>query len=189
MNQNANKPDRPELVQRRSFPLVAHVAHPAQRVTSVAVKLTLTAHWLSLRWRIEGAGALVVPGFAGKGRADELWRTTCFELFARGQGDEEYCEFNLSPSERWAAYDFDSYRAGMAPRPMPHDPGCTWRRSGETALFDAAIPRGAIPPTPNETGLTAVLEEEGGVISYWALAHPAAKPDFHNPAGFALTLA
>ena len=58
--------------------------------------------WLRLRWRIEGAQALVVPPFAGKGRADELWKTTCFELFLRPGGGASYCEFNLSPSERWA---------------------------------------------------------------------------------------
>ena len=28
----------------------------------------------------------------------------------------------------------------------------------------------------------------GGAISYWALAHPAEKPDFHHPDSFVLTL-
>ena len=28
--------------------------------------------------------------------------------------------------------------------------------------------------------LTAVIEEAGGVKSYWALAHPDGPPDFHN---------
>jgi hypothetical protein len=37
-------------------------------------------------------------------------------------------------------------------------------------------------------GLAAVIEEQGGVKSYWALAHPDAKPDFHAPACFAATL-
>ena len=37
--------------------------------------------------------------------------------------------------------------------------------------------------------LAAVIEEEGGVKSYWALAHPAEKPDFHDPACFTATLA
>ena len=29
-------------------------------------------------------------------------------------------------------------------------------------------------------GLSAILEEEDGTKSYWALAHPPDKPDFHH---------
>jgi hypothetical protein len=35
-------------------------------------------------------------------------------------------------------------------------------------------------------GLTAVVEEENGRLSYWALKHPPGKPDFHSPEGFVL---
>ena len=61
------------------------------------------ANWLRVRWRIEGAQQLIVPPFAGKGRADELWQTTCFELFLKPEGGVPYVEVNLSPSERWNA--------------------------------------------------------------------------------------
>ncbi len=37
--------------------------------------------------------------------------------------------------------------------------------------------------------ITAVIEEADGTKSYWALAHPAEKPDFHHPDGFVLELA
>ena len=37
-------------------------------------------------------------------------------------------------------------------------------------------------------GLTAVVEETGGRISYWALAHPAGRPDFHRADCFVLEL-
>jgi len=36
--------------------------------------------------------------------------------------------------------------------------------------------------------ITAVIEEADGTKSYWALAHPAEKPDFHHPDGFVLEL-
>lgn len=36
--------------------------------------------------------------------------------------------------------------------------------------------------------ITAVIEEADGTKSYWALAHPAGKPDFHHPDGFVLEL-
>jgi hypothetical protein len=34
--------------------------------------------------------------------------------------------------------------------------------------------------------LAAVLEDEHGALSYWALAHAPGRPDFHHAAGFVL---
>ena len=144
--------------------------------------------WLRLRWKIDGSAKLVVPAFAGKGRAESLWRTTCFEVFLQPRGGSAYVELNLSPSERWAAYDFASYREGLSERPFPREPQCTMRQGSSMAIFDAAVPLAGLPAEPSAMGLSAVLEEEGGILSYWALAHPAEKPDFHDPACFAATL-
>ncbi|MBX9665368.1 DOMON-like domain-containing protein [Novosphingobium sp.] len=173
-----------------TFDLTAHPAHPAKVVTRVAARiLSHDANWLTLRWKLDGAGALVLPSFAGRVRTDGLWQTTCFEFFVKAPDGEGYAEFNLSPSERWAAYDFTSYRAGMAERAVERAPVCTPRRGQSVLIFDAAIPASALPPLPWAYGLTAVIEEEGGVKSYWASAHPPEKPDFHDPACMAGRLA
>lgn len=42
----------------------------------------------------------------------------------------------------------------------------------------------SIPAEPSAVALSAVIEETDGRKSYWALAHPAAKPDFHHPDSF-----
>jgi hypothetical protein len=42
---------------------------------------------------------------------------------------------------------------------------------------------------PLRLGLSAVIEENDGTISYWALKHLPGKPDFHHPDSFALELA
>ena len=146
------------------------------------------AGWLQLRWRAEGAGRLVVPGFAGAWRVDGLWRSTCFELFAREPGQESYVEINLSPSENWAAYSFSGYRQGMREHSMEHTPVITPRRGGDVLILDGAVRMDALPDLPLVCALTAVLEEEGGVLSYWALVHPGERPDFHDPACFVATL-
>ncbi len=170
--------------------LIPHPAHPPLSVSKVEARVTgIDADWLRLRWRIEGVGALVVPAFAGKGRADGLWQTTCFEAFLRAGEGEAYTELNLSPSERWNAYDFTGYRAGMTERAMPREPDCALRLGSSFAIFDAAVPVAGLPPLPWRYGLTAVIEEEGGVKSYWAVAHPADKPDFHDPVCVAGVLA
>jgi len=36
--------------------------------------------------------------------------------------------------------------------------------------------------------LTAIVEQSNGALSYWALAHASAKPDFHHPDSFVLNL-
>lgn len=170
--------------------LTAHPAHPPARVSAIEARVIgWDEAWLRVRWRIEDAQGLVVPPFAGRGRADELWRTTCFELFVRPGGGDAYVEINLSPSERWAVYDFSGYRDGMIERAASREPDCTMRQGSSFAIFDAAIPRDVLPPLPAAANFTAVIEEQGGAKSYWALAHPEAKPDFHDPACFAAELA
>ena len=142
----------------------------------------LDENWLRLRWRVEGSQRLVVPAFSGKGRADELWRTTCFEAFLRAPGAGAYVEINLSPSERWQGYDLAHYRAPPMERAMPREPDCTLRAGSSFAIFDAAIPVQGLPPLPWQMGLCAVIEEQGGAKSYWAVTHPDGPPDFHDPA-------
>jgi hypothetical protein len=170
--------------------LTCHPAHPPVLVRSIETRVIgHDRDWLRVRWRILGAGKLVVPAFAGKGRANDLWQTTCFELFLQEPGGAGYIEFNLSPSERWNVYDFTGRREGMTERPMPREPECGLRKGSDIAVFDAAIPASGLPKAALHHGFTAVIEEEGGVKSYWSLAHNADAPDFHDPACFALALA
>jgi hypothetical protein len=171
------------------LPLSHHPANPPQNVETVTARIIGSdANWLRLRWRIEGAQELVVPPFAGRGRADALWQSTCFELFLMPDSGPAYCEFNLSPSERWAAYDFAAYRDRTADRPLERAPQGTMRVGTAFAIFDAAIPLSALPQTESRMNIAAVIEEQGGVKSYWALTHPREKPDFHDPACFLATL-
>ena len=119
-------------------------------------------------------------------RADDLWKTTCFEAFLRVPGAEAYREWNFAPSGDWAAYDFAAYRGGrteaeVAPPYIRVEDNFTWWAFGATISVEA---KGAW-----ELGLSAVLEEKDGTKSYWALAHPEGdKPDFHDPACFAAHL-
>jgi hypothetical protein len=170
--------------------LVAHPAHPPIGVTGVEAKVIgADATWLRVRWRVEGAQRLVVPPFAGKGRSDDLWKTTCFELFLRPGEGAQYIELNLSPSERWAAWDLANPREGREDRPFPREPECTMRQGSSFAIFDAAIPRAGLPNEDCAANFCTVIEEQGGALSYWALAHRGDRPDFHDPACFTATLA
>ena len=126
---------------------------------------------------------MLLPEVRAPDRADELWRTTCFELFLRFDDDERYVEFNFSPSTRWAAYAFDGYRDFMAH--LPCDRPLVERREDGVAV---TLDPGGLPHGDLAMALTAVIEEEGGVKSYWSLAHPPGPPDFHHPACFVARL-
>ena len=45
-----------------------------------------------------------------------------------------------------------------------------------------------LPEGEWQVGLSAVIEAKDGSRSYWALAHPPGKPDFHHRDCFALRL-
>ncbi|MFL9841300.1 DOMON-like domain-containing protein [Sphingomonas sp. ST-64] len=167
--------------------LICHPDTPATAVERVSVHLSTTPIPGELWCEFHVASnSLLLPPAASPERTDGLWKTTCFELFARPAGGDAYFEFNFSPSFRWAAYSFDGYRSGMQDFPA-EDPDI-WVTPGPPHFFLAveAMPR--LPSVSTAIALSAVIEETDGTKSYWALAHPSDKPDFHHPDGFVLEL-
>jgi hypothetical protein len=169
--------------------LAFHAAHPPMAVSGIEARWRIVGTWLQLRWRIEGARKVLIPPFTGRRRADGLWQSTCFEMFVQSTGTPAYAEFNFSPSEAYAAYDFAAWRDGMAERALSHDPVITPRGSGDLLIVDVAIPLADLPALPAALSLTCVIAEQGGAKSYWAMAHGNPdQPDFHDPACFVATL-
>jgi hypothetical protein len=156
--------------------LVPHPDAPARDVPNVGFSYV----WRSAgEWGFDfvvGAppGALRLPAAAEPGRADGLWRRTCFELFLLDPASEAYLEFNFSPSGQWAAYRFDGYRTGMRelavaqPRILTSDPaqfalaqavqlrGLGLDDESIRTLIEADPPR---PEAPLQFGLSAHLED------------------------------
>lgn len=124
---------------------------------------------------------------------DGLWQHTCFELFAARAGEAAYREYNFSPSGQWAAYAFGDYRARAEVRALPA-PRLHLTRHVDCLELQAMLPPGALPGLSGvghddlQLGLSAVIEGVDGSLSYWALRHPAARPDFHHRDSFALSL-
>jgi hypothetical protein len=54
-----------------------------------------------------------------------------------------------------------------------------------THLAELPMPQ---PGSPLRAGAAAVVEEKDGRLTYWALTHPSALPDFHHRLGFVLTV-
>ncbi|HVK61552.1 MAG TPA: DOMON-like domain-containing protein [Bdellovibrionales bacterium] len=128
-------------------------------------------------------------------RADELWKTTCMEIFVGPRGHHEYIEFNLSPSGDWNAYTFDSYRKGM----RPTDDAMIDLETVELTA-DRFRMRGRLQSRREgelsdllrlphlEASATAVIETAANEIQYWAVKHAGEKPDFHLRSSFSIEL-
>ena len=108
-------------------------------------------------------------------------------------GTSAYIEFNASPSGEWASYLFDGYREGMRPAVAgPGEAGVFVLKDGfileVTVGLDLEADFGQLASGSWSVGLSAVVEEANGCLSYWALAHSVGKPDFHHPDCFTLEL-
>ncbi len=133
-----------------------------------------------------------VPASQPAARTDGLWKHTCFEAFIAAPGTRGYYELNFSPSRQWAIYRFDAYREGMSPSDVTLPPQLAVRRFEDRLELDAMI------SLPDLTALraaralklavSAVIEDDSGTLSYWALKHAPGKPDFHHSDGFVLEL-
>jgi hypothetical protein len=136
---------------------------------------------LLLSYQVTGnIGELRIAPVAAAARADELWRHTCFEAFVRPTSAEAYYEFNFAPSTQWASYRFDGYRSGMRVASDIAPPRIEVKSAPDRYTLQASLELG--PPTNAKCrlGIAAVIEEVSGRLSYWALAHPDGKPDFHR---------
>ena len=173
--------------------LVCHPDTPSHAVTGIAVHATRTAEGrLALHYCISGQIPKLRVPTPGPARIGwKLWRHTCCELFVRAKSEVAYHEFNFSPSGEWTTYAFSKYREGapladesMNPQiAVQSGPG----RLDLYALADLPSLAQGYRDAPLAIGLAAVIEEESGAVSYWALRH-AGKPDFHQASAFALEL-
>jgi hypothetical protein len=125
-------------------------------------------------------------------RTDRLWQHTCFEAFVALKGNPEYYEFNFAPSSQWAAYGFQRYRVGTALEDDIPTPRITSRKLANGLDLEAIVHLGRLPVIQPgvclQLALCAVIEDENGTLSYWALKHSPGKPDFHHRDTFALDL-
>ncbi len=177
--------------------VVALILHPEARcvaVTGIEVEAARPRPGaLALTFAVSGrTGGIRLPAAAAPARADDLWRHTCFEAFVAAAPGGPYYEFNFAPSTAWAAYAFTGYRAGKANAGNMAAPDVEVGATPSSFTLKATLELGSLtglrPGAPWRLGLAAVVEEAFGRISYWALAHPPGRADFHAASGFALTL-
>ena len=170
--------------------LACHPQTPSRAVLGIdVVAVGVPDGGLALAFALKGdLSCLRIPESRSPRRAGGLWKHTCFEVFVMTGDGPGYREFNFSPSGEWAVYAFRGYRDG-GELEIELAPGIGVRRTANRLELDAKICHDFLPPgRPLRLGLSAVVEDASGALSYWALRHPPGKPDFHHQDAFALQL-
>jgi hypothetical protein len=148
---------------------------------------------LALTYTLKGSMArLRIPPLQPPRRADHLWEHACFEAFVSVKDKSAYYEFNFAPSGEWAAYGFRGYRNGAPLEDEDLTSKISARGTPNSLVLDATVRLDRLPmiqsSAPLLLALSAVIEGNDGVLSYWALRHPPGKPDFHHHDAFALEI-
>ncbi len=147
---------------------------------------------LNIRYALQGPldSVLIPPPAEVPCRLDELWQSTCFELFLAPSGSESYWEFNLSPAGHWNIYRLEGYRRGLASEPAYQQLALQVVRDPQELrlALEVDLPPGLEVDQPLEAAITAVIQQRSGLVSYWALVHGGLEPDFHHRDGFRLSL-
>jgi hypothetical protein len=174
-----------------SVTLHCHPSQPSDAIRELTVQVDRIGQRLSVRYAVRGEiGDIRIPATAQSQRRDKLWQHTCFECFVKAPTGAGYCELNFSPSSEWAAYRFDDYRQGAADLPLAVPPAVVIRRDDRRLELEAEVDMATVAElcASSQLALSAVIEDSRGRLSYWALAHPLERPDFHHPGGFVLSL-
>ena len=124
-----------------------------------------------------------------KERIIKLWEKTCFELFIKNQNGA-YLEFNFSPNFGWNCFFFNQKGEELKEWETMQMPSTDVLLSIDHFLLVAEIKKIYFPKTffdrsnnvanNLEAGITCVIKDKLGTLSYWALAHCDTRPNFHH---------
>jgi len=168
-----------------SAALERHPATACSALRGIRVSIRRKPDGMQVAYALEGEiERLRIPPPRPPRSAERLWQHTCCELFIARAGLPGYREFNFSPSGEWAAYAFERYREGAQALDVP--PEIVVRQGTDRLELTASIPLHETEKLV--TGVSAVIEEQSGTLSYWALRHAPGKPDFHHLDSFSLKL-
>jgi hypothetical protein len=164
---------------------------PGQSSGGVTIKgdITRTQQTIVLSFVLQGnLGDIVLPAATAQRRDDNLWQATCLEMFWAEEGRKNYWELNLAPDGAWNVYAFTDYRTGMHREERVAEPLLEIQYAPDRFALTAKLGIANLheSDTPLRVGVSAVLQHKDSRLSYWALAHPEKKPDFHAPECFLL---
>ena len=162
-----------------------------------AIQITSRVRWenrlLNVQFMLSGDTAKVrLPDRSSSAaRKDDLWSTTCFELFLAIPDQPRYWEINLSPSGDWNIYRMDAYRrVGFREEMSIQRLQLAVENEAQSISLQANIDLSPLVAKEQrlQAGISSIIHSVDRHESYWALAHPYPVPDFHIRDSFVVQL-
>lgn len=170
-------------MKTHSFVLQPFPGYPSPPNCQITATITRDKNQLTLEYQIVGdLSQLLIPAQSDTPtRQHQLWESTCWEFFLSCPDSPQYWEFNLSPAGDWNVYRFCGYRQGMQEESAFTTLPFTVQELPENLTLTLTIDLSKIIQVNQgvKLGITSVIKDTNSNVSYWALTHPGAKPDFH----------
>ncbi len=179
-------------MNNQTFSLQPFASTESQANLKIAGDISRKINQLSICYNLTGdfKEIVITPPSNTPSRKHQLWEDTCFEFFLGIKNSQQYWEFNLSPAGDWNVYRFDGYRQGMQEETtltiLPFNVRNQPDKLVLTLNFD--LEKIISPKQTIEVAITTVIKCKDDSVTYWALTHGGAKPDFHLRDSFILEL-
>ena len=160
-----------------------NTSHPS---VSLETEMNVTTDSVFISYKVTGDLASVDLGTGSPkhARVIKLWEKTCFELFIK-DSKGSYIEFNFSPEFEWNAFYFSKKGDPLTEYARVDSVKMDILLSLEVFHLIVEVDKKKFPDgffTSGElsAGITSVIKEKSGRISYWALSHEDTRPNFHH---------
>lgn len=168
------------------FSLIPFDLSTAPDIT-IETEFNLNQESVYISYRIRRGVTLIDLGDPAphKNRVSNLWEKTCFELFIKNKKDQ-YIEFNFSPNFEWNCFYFNKSGDGLKEWEKMPTPAIDILLSSEHFLLFIDIKKENFPKeffkdkSQLSAGITSVIKDKSGSLSYWALTHADTRPNFHH---------
>ncbi|MEA5623766.1 DOMON-like domain-containing protein [Nostoc sp. UHCC 0251] len=158
----------------------------------IAGDIARNGNKLTICYMLEGnfKEIVIAPPSNTPSRKHKLWQDTCFEFFLGIKDSARYWEFNLSPAGHWNVYRFDGYRQGMQEETAFENLAFNVQNQadGLILVLDVDLEKIISAEQAIEVGITTVIKDRDGEVTYWALTHQGAEADFHLRDSFIVKL-
>lgn len=148
-------------------------------------ELNTTRDSVYISYKLQGALSSLDMGTGTPkhARVIKLWEKTCFELFMK-DANNSYIEFNFSPDFEWNCFYFEKKGNPLAEYKRMELVKFDILFSNEVVHVIVELQKKMFPDHffdgSLSMGITSVIKEKTGDLSYWALSHHDTRPNFHD---------
>lgn len=166
------------------FTLIPYDLSSPPHIT-IETELNTTESSIFISYKVSGELATIDLGHGepNHARVMKLWEKSCFELFIKTKEDS-YIEFNFSPEFEWNCFYFPQKGAPLLEYARVDSVKTDILLSLDVFHLIVELDKKKFPDGffqgALSAGITSVIKETNGKMSYWALSHEDKRPNFHH---------